>query len=135
MPRLARVVIPEVLHHVTQRGTGRQLVFYTRGDRWVYLRFLRANSARAGLRDLGCLMMPNHIHLIAVPATAECMGDTRRISPRGSFGAAARGVGVVQRGGAWGGRRSSAGGGAGILANGGRSRVVATLAARSGLKG
>jgi len=32
MPRVARVVIPEVAHHVTQRGTGRQMVFYTRGE-------------------------------------------------------------------------------------------------------
>ena len=44
MPRVARVVVPEVAHHVTQRGTGRQTVFYTRGDRVSYLRLLKENS-------------------------------------------------------------------------------------------
>ena len=74
MPRQARVVIPGVAHHVTQRGTGRQLVFYTRGDRVAYLRLLKENSERAGLRILAYCLMPNHIHLIAVPGEEESLG-------------------------------------------------------------
>ena len=59
--------MPGVAHHVTQRGTGRQVVFYTRRDRSVYLRLLKANSERAGVRILAYCLMPNHIHLVAVP--------------------------------------------------------------------
>lgn len=52
---------------MTQRGTGRQVVFYTRRDRAVYLRLLKENSQRAGVRILAYCLMPNHIHLVAVP--------------------------------------------------------------------
>ena len=78
MPSQARVVIPGVAHHVTQRGTGRQLVFYTRGDRVAYLRLLKENSERAGLRILAYCLMPNHIHLIAVPGEEESLGVALR---------------------------------------------------------
>jgi putative transposase len=78
MLRLAKVVIPEVAHHVTQRGTGRQLVFYTRGDRLVYLRLLKENSASAGLRMLTYCLMPKRVHLIAVPPTAESLAVALR---------------------------------------------------------
>ena len=37
MARLARVVIPEVAHHVTQRGNRRQPVFFSDDDRRAYL--------------------------------------------------------------------------------------------------
>lgn len=78
MPRVARVVIPEVAHHVTQRGTGRQMVFYTRGDRVSYLRLLKENSERAGLRILAYCLMPNHIHLIAAPREAASLAVALR---------------------------------------------------------
>jgi len=42
------VVVPGVAHHVTQCGTGRQLFFYTRGDRVSYLQLLKENSGRMG---------------------------------------------------------------------------------------
>ncbi|MBA3976138.1 MAG: hypothetical protein C0504_18175 [Candidatus Solibacter sp.] len=78
MPRVARVVIPEVAHHMTQRGTGRQMVFYTRGDRVSYLRLLKENSERAGLRILAYCLMPNHIHLIAAPREAASLAVALR---------------------------------------------------------
>ena len=49
MPRKARIVVQGVAHHLTQRGTGRQIVFYTRWDRQVYLGLLKENSLKAGL--------------------------------------------------------------------------------------
>ena len=52
MPRQARVVVPGVPHHVTQRGTGRQRVFYSRRDRLVYLALLKENCHLAGVRPL-----------------------------------------------------------------------------------
>jgi len=72
------VVVPGVAHHVTQRGTGRQLVFYTRGDRVSYLRLLKENSERAGLRILAYCLMPNHIHLIAVPGEEDSLAVALR---------------------------------------------------------
>ena len=49
MPRSARRVFP---HHVTQRGTDRQLVFHTQRDRRVYLDLLKEYNDQAGVRIL-----------------------------------------------------------------------------------
>ena len=40
MPRLARVVLPGYLHHVTQRGNYKQTVFEEDQDRAVYLKYI-----------------------------------------------------------------------------------------------
>lgn len=67
MPRTARIVLPDVPHHVTQRGTNREPVFHSHGDRRVYLDLLHENCELGGLKVLAYCLMPNHIHLIAVP--------------------------------------------------------------------
>ena len=40
MPRIARVVVPDVPHHVTQRGNRREDVFFSDADRRAYLSLL-----------------------------------------------------------------------------------------------
>jgi len=37
MPRRARLVLPGVAHHVTQRGNNRQQVFFSDDDRAAYV--------------------------------------------------------------------------------------------------
>jgi putative transposase len=49
MPRKARLIAPGVAHHITQRGINRQLVFFTKQDRRVYLQLLKENSRQARL--------------------------------------------------------------------------------------
>ncbi len=70
MPRCARIVFPGVPHHVTQRGNNRQRVFFCRGDRTRYLDLLREHAARQGVEVVAYCLMPNHIHLVGVPASA-----------------------------------------------------------------
>ena len=67
MPRLARVVVPGLPHHVVQRGNRRQDVFFSDGDREAYLAFLRAACGDFGVEVRGWCLMPNHVHVIAVP--------------------------------------------------------------------
>lgn len=67
MARIARVVIPGVPHHVTQRGNARQLVFVEDAHYRLYLRLLRRRACDYGLRIWAWCLMPNHVHLIAVP--------------------------------------------------------------------
>jgi putative transposase len=67
MARLARVVVPGVPHHVTQRGNGRQRTFFSDDDYALYLKLLRDASAAAQVRVLAYVLMPNHVHLILVP--------------------------------------------------------------------
>jgi putative transposase len=76
MPRIARVVVPDALHHVTQRGNNRQDVYLTDGDREFYLGLLRQRSRRHGLEVLGYCLMTNHVHLLVRPQTAESLALT-----------------------------------------------------------
>jgi len=38
MPGVARIIVPGLAHHVTQRGNNRQEAFFVGDDRRVYLR-------------------------------------------------------------------------------------------------
>lgn len=76
VPRIARVVVPGVLHHVTQRGNNRQEVFLTDSDREFYLGLLRKRSEQYGLDVLGYCLMTNHVHLLVRPQTTEALART-----------------------------------------------------------
>jgi len=65
---MARVVVPDVPHHITQRGNRRENVFFVRSDYRRYLRLLGEYAAERGLDVLAYCLMPNHVHLVAVPA-------------------------------------------------------------------
>ena len=73
MPRIARYVAPGLAHHITQRGTARQLVFRTRADRRAYLNLLREQASFLDVPILAYCLMPNHIHLIAVPPEEDSL--------------------------------------------------------------
>ncbi len=73
MPRVARIVVPDVPHHITQRGNNRQDVFFTDDDRRLYLGLLREQAETYGLEVLGWCLMTNHVHLIARPRTEEAL--------------------------------------------------------------
>ncbi|MBI4556873.1 MAG: transposase, partial [Candidatus Hydrogenedentes bacterium] len=57
MSRVARIVVPGVYHHITQRGNNGQDVFFVDDDRRVYLELLREQARRFEFRVEGyCLM-------------------------------------------------------------------------------
>ena len=67
MARLARIVIPHVAHHVTQRGNRRLPVFFSDDDRLAYLSLLADYARTTDTRCLAWCLMDNHVHLILVP--------------------------------------------------------------------
>ena len=71
MARLARVVMEGVAHHVTQRGNRRQQVFFGDDDYRAYRALLSEGCAAAGVAVWGYCLMPNHVHLILVPSSAD----------------------------------------------------------------
>jgi putative transposase len=71
MARLARIVIPGVPHHVTQRGNRRLPVFFSDDDRRLYLALLAEAAGASGTGCLAWCLMDNHVHLILVPASEE----------------------------------------------------------------
>ncbi len=76
MARLARIVVPEVPHHVTQRGNRREPIFFEDGD-YVFYRSLIAEAARrAGTQVWAYCLMPNHVHMIATPANEDGLRKT-----------------------------------------------------------
>ena len=71
MPRIARVVVPSYAHHVTQRGNRRQQTFFCEDDYRAYLGLMAEWCRRCGVEIWAYCLMPNHIHLIAVPDSED----------------------------------------------------------------
>jgi putative transposase len=71
MARLARVVAAGIPHHITQRGNARRFILDSDSDRRVYLELLKENIELSKVSLLGYCLMSNHVHLVAIPATAE----------------------------------------------------------------
>lgn len=67
MARLARVVVVNVAHHVTQRGNARQFLLASDGERLVYLELLWESLRLHPLLLLGYCLMSNHVHLVVLP--------------------------------------------------------------------
>ena len=82
MARMARVVVPEIPHHIVQRGNRRQRVFFSRDDKLYYLSILAENARAHGLSVWAYCLMDNHVHLVIVPhdiqGLAKGIGDTHR---------------------------------------------------------
>ncbi len=80
MARIARVVAEGIPHHVTQRGNGRQAVFFDAQDHAVYMKLLREYTDEYGVRIWAWCLMSNHVHLLAVPdlshSLARALGRT-----------------------------------------------------------
>jgi len=73
MARQARIVLPGVAHHVTQRGNNRQDVFFVEGDYRLYLSYLKESAERYGLAVSAFCLMTNHVHLVVTPETEESL--------------------------------------------------------------
>lgn len=71
MARLARIVIPQVPHHVTQRGNRRLPVFFGDDGRQAYLALVAHACAANETACLAWCLMDNHVHLILVPQSAD----------------------------------------------------------------
>jgi len=71
MPRQARVVFPNIPHHIIQRGNRREDVFFSDSDRKQYLEWLKEYCKEQKVEILAYCLMTNHIHLIAVPTTED----------------------------------------------------------------
>jgi putative transposase len=82
MARIARVVVPKIVHHITQRGNRAQRVFLGEEDYRAYIEIMSEWCRRCGVRIWAYCLMPNHVHLIAVPraeeSLARALGEAHR---------------------------------------------------------
>ena len=107
MARVARVVAPGYPHHITQRGNRRQQTFFGDDDYAAYLKLMAEWCGRCGVGVWAYCLMPNHVHLVVVPATeaalARGIGEahrryTRRVNSCLPAGRSARaGAGIFGR--------------------------------------
>ena len=95
MPRLVRVVVPGLPHHVTQRGNRRQRTFFAHADYQAYIDLMREWCGHWDVAVWAYCLMPNHVHLIVVPPTEDALrravGEahrryTRRVNFREAWG-------------------------------------------------
>ncbi|MGE4561205.1 MAG: transposase [Desulfobulbus sp.] len=91
MARMARVIVPGYPHHITQRGNRRQRTFFHTDDYHAYIDLMAEWCQQYNVAIWAWCLMPNHVHLIAVPSNenglARAIGEahrryTRRINSR-----------------------------------------------------
>lgn len=82
MARISRLVVPGLAHHVTQRGNRRQTTFFRPFDYALYRDLLSEQCEKAEIAIWAYSLLPNHVHLIAVPAAqtglARALGEAHR---------------------------------------------------------
>ncbi|MBV5318944.1 MAG: transposase [Desulfobulbaceae bacterium] len=71
MPRIARLIAPGIPHQVTQRGNRRMETFFCDQDYQDYLDLMAEWCAKCHVSVWAYCLMPNHIHLIAVPESED----------------------------------------------------------------
>ena len=87
MARIARIVVSGYPHHITQRGNRRQQTFFNDGDYQTYIELMSHWCREHAVEIWGYCLMPNHVHLIAVPSDADglrhAIGEAHRRYTRG----------------------------------------------------
>jgi putative transposase len=73
MPRIARIIAPGYPHHVTQRGNRRQQTFFSEDDYQSYIELMAQWCGQHGVSIWAYCLMPNHVHLIAVPQEKDSL--------------------------------------------------------------
>lgn len=76
MPRLPRLVLPGIAYHVTQRGNRREKTFFEDDDFALYRDLVGVAARRASCQVISYCLMPNHVHLIVVPADEDGLRRT-----------------------------------------------------------
>ncbi len=76
MARMARLVVPNFPHHITQRGNRRQRTFFCEADYRYYIELVAKYARKAKTDIWAYCLMPNHVHLVMVPSTEDGLRAT-----------------------------------------------------------
>lgn len=63
MARIARVIVPGIPHHVTQRGNRRLKTFFCADDYQAYIDLMSEWCSECKVNIWAYCLMPNHTHL------------------------------------------------------------------------
>lgn len=78
MPRRARLVLPGLPLHITQRGVNRCAIFVDDDDRHHYRRLLRKHCDASEVAINAYVLMDNHVHILASPPDAGTLAKAMR---------------------------------------------------------
>jgi len=78
MPRQARLEIPGVPLHITQRGVNRCAIFLDDDDRQHYLGLIALSAKKHALRIHAYVLMGNHVHLLVSSGQAGMVSRAMR---------------------------------------------------------
>ena len=81
MPRRARVSLPNIPHHVTQRGNNRQACFYAGQDYQFFLEWLIKYAREFEYAIHAYVLLTNHVHLLMTPKQGDTVGRTLSLLP------------------------------------------------------
>jgi putative transposase len=73
MARIARIVVANLPHHITQRGNRRQKTFFQDEDYRLYRRLMADWCNKHTVEVWAYCLMPNHVHLVAVPGSEDSL--------------------------------------------------------------
>lgn len=71
MARIARIIAAGIPHHITQRGNRRMTTFFRDEDYQAYIKLMDEWCRKCSVEIWAYCLMPNHVHLIALPATDD----------------------------------------------------------------
>ncbi len=76
MSRSARIAIVDFPHHITQRGNNKNTIFFDDEDYSKYLTLLEKYKTKYYLDIFSYTLMPNHIHVKAIPKQLDSFSRT-----------------------------------------------------------
>ena len=85
MAQIPRIIVPGYPHHVTPQGNRRQQTFFDVGGYQVYLDLMSHWSREHSVDIWGYCLMPNYVHLLAVPSDPDGLcraSDVEKITSR-----------------------------------------------------
>jgi putative transposase len=71
MPRILRGLVDSSVYHVINRGNGGQVVFRKDKDYEAFIGVMEEAKARYSVKIFAYCLMPNHFHMVLMPAKAE----------------------------------------------------------------
>jgi putative transposase len=80
MARLARIAVPGVPHHVTQRGNRRMAIFSQPLDYALYRDLIAERLQRHSVACWAYCLMPNHVHLVLTPPEGDAPAAAAALS-------------------------------------------------------
>jgi len=71
MPRIPRGLSGGLVYHVLNRGNDKQCVFHKDKDYEAFVNLMEESKKRYSLKLLAYCLMPNHFHIVLMPAQSE----------------------------------------------------------------